>query len=580
DHILIADAAGRILAHSPGLAELLGLPPEALQAGAPSPALAEHLPAGMALRSQVLTDGVTAHAIRAVPEPGSEPDNPEIALLRETLDTVDGVIVVYDSDRRYRFGNKNYHDIYPHLPPDEALAGLRYEDVLRLSIAAHAVGSPQAYTDTERFVARRIREIEDRSIMLREEYDPEHARWWQLRTAWTPGGNRVSLRLDVTEIRRLQQELTHAQRLEIIGKLSGSMAHEFNNLLTVVIGSLEMIQLRSTQPEEVAALAGNALAAAESGARLTHEMLTFARRELTRPRVSDPAALLAGMEHLLRRAIGAGIEVEFGPHGPTGHVRVDTLQYEAALLNLAMNASQAIERAPGARPDPKGRVRFRIRGATHHGEPAVAIQVTDTGCGMPPDVVARAFQPFFTTREAGTGPGLGLSQVQSFAAAAGGEVQLESAPGAGTTVTILLPQARAEAPAPAAERPVDAAAKTILVVDDDEGVLATAVASLGRRGYRLLTASDADSALAILQGSAEVDLLFTDIVMPGAMNGVQLAEAARHLRPRLKLLLATGYSDEALVPGGDLEVLRKPYRINDLAARVGALIGAEPAAAA
>jgi CheY-like chemotaxis protein/nitrogen-specific signal transduction histidine kinase len=383
--------------------------------------------------------------------------------------------------------------------------------------------------------------------------------------------------VDITEIKRLQQNLLRAQRLEIIGKLSGSVAHDFNNLLTVIIGSLEMIQLKVNRPLEVAALANNALTAAEGGARLTHELLTFARRELTHPRVIDPIATLMGMEDVLRRAIGQGIAVHLDPHEGDGHIRVDALQYEAALLNLVLNARQAIDREPAPPPALKGSIRIAVRPAClPDGARAVSIAVTDTGCGMPLEIAAQAFEPFFTTSGNATGPGLGLAQVQGFAVAAGGVAQLSSTLGAGTTVTLLLPYMPPPQPAVISQASaLPASEQTILVVEDDPAVLATTLQSLQGLGYRLLTAATPLAALEVLGGLDTIDMLFTDIVMPGPMNGVQLAEAAMRLRPELKVLLVTGFSAESLAPELDaarFEVLRKPYRIHELASRLSRVL--------
>jgi signal transduction histidine kinase len=572
-HFLISDADERIVAHSPGLPLLLGLPAAELQVGAFRPDIAGLVPPGATVHSQDLSNGQTAHSVIVAANAAAH----EIATLRETLDAVNASIVVFDRDHRYRFGNNGYHEAFPHLPPDSVLAGMPYRDVLRLSVAAGSVGDPQAYTDVEAFIDRRDTETRVKGDTTREDYTPHQDRWWQVRAAWTPSGARVALRVDVTEIRRLQQNLLRAQRLEIVGKMSGSVAHDFNNLLTVIIGSLEMIQIKAGRPAEVIALAENALTAAEDGARLTHEMLTFARREMTHPRVVDPVALLMGMEDMLRRAIGQAIEVRLGPHTTRGQIRVDALQYEAALLNLVMNARQAIDRAPQPPPALKGSIAIAVReGVLADGSRAVTIDVSDSGCGMPADIAAQAFEPFFTTSDNAAGPGLGLAQVQSFAVAAGGEAVLTSSPGGGTRVTVLLPHVVAPEPAidVHAEAP-DGGEYTILVVEDDAAVLATTLQSLDGLGHRVLTAASPLEALDMLGGLAAIDLLFTDIVMPGPLNGVQLAQAACRLRPDLHVLLTTGFSAGSLPDGAEaerFEVLRKPYRRQELVSRLSQLL--------
>jgi len=595
--MLVTDGAGRIVGCSPGMAQRVGIPADQLSMGVELAPLLALLPPGMRLRPTPLGNGMTAHIADAAPTGGGGEGAAallaENALLRETLDSIDASVVVYDSDLRYRFGNSVYHATFPHLPPDSVLAGESYAQVLGRSIDAGSVTDPQAYSDREGFITRRIADVTDHTARAYEVRGPGPDRTFEIRAKWTPSGNRVSLRIDTTETTRLHQELLRAQRMETIAKLSGGVAHDFNNLLTVIIGNLELIQMKlpvlpPPQSAEMLTMTEAALAAADTGARLTQDLLTFARRQVTQPTSLDPAGLVLGMQDLLRRATGPGITLRIiADHGGRT-IRCDPAQFEAAVMNLAMNACEAIGQARLARPGSSGEIVIRIAADA----PDVLISVADTGCGMPPEVVAQAFEPFFTTRRGGNGSGLGLSQVQGFVHAAGGQVLIDSREGVGTTVTLRLPSGAAAVPAdppaaapPAPPEPPPASAgggTTILMVEDDADVLATTARMIAGLGYRLLLARSADEALAILEGGATVHLLFTDIVMPAStLNGVELARAATWMRPTLKVLLTTGFSANALdaeAPDA-VAVLPKPYRVADLAARLRALAGTPPALA-
>jgi len=291
---------------------------------------------------------------------------------------------------------------------------------------------------------------------------------------WTPSGNRVALRIDITELKRLQQELLRAQRMETIGRISRGVAHDFNGLLTVIVSNLEMIGLYAADPGRVVALADGALNAAESGARLIRQLLTFTRRDVTRPRVLDPNELLAGMDDLLRRTTGPEIDFEIVTDAAAGHAYFDASQFEGAIMNLALNARDAVraaDRSNGEAGNGEAGTGEAGTGEAGTGEAVndeaggsgpgkivistgrlaagdgtfVAVSVADTGCGMAPEVAALAFDPFFTTKPTGSGPGLGLSQVYGFVTGAGGQARIDSTVGQGTTVTMLLPLAEGKA---------------------------------------------------------------------------------------------------------------------------------------
>jgi signal transduction histidine kinase len=357
-------------------------------------------------------------------------------MLRETLDAIGGTIVVFGPQQEFLYGNRGYFDMFPHLVSNERLAGLRYGEVLALSIAAGTVLDPRARQDKAAFIAAREEEIKDRSIASREIHNPANDKWAQIRTTWAPSGNRISLRVDITALKRLQLELQRAQRLETIGRISAGVAHDFNNLLTVIVSNLEMMQMRQEPAVRVRAMAASALRASEAGARLVRQLLTFARRDVTNPELLDPNALLSGMADLLRRTVVKSITLALELGENVGQSQFDASQFESAIMNLVLNARDAVAAKIAA--ESRGES-GRITITTTRAGDMIAVRVSDTGIGMAADVAAQAFEPFFTTKPIGAGSGLGLSQVYGFATGIGGDAHIDSVPGDGTTVTLLLP---------------------------------------------------------------------------------------------------------------------------------------------
>ena len=389
--------------------------------------------------------------------------------------------------------------------------------------------------------------------------------------------------MDTTERHEADERLRQAQKMEAIGQLTGGVAHDFNNLLTIIVGNLDMIVRRPADAQRVERLATSAMTAARRGAEVTEKLLSFSRRQVLRPETVNPNRLLKDFRTLLERAVGETIAVAFDLDAGLDPVRLDPGQFESAVLNLAVNARDAMPSG--------GRLSIRTENVALTrdgvaGPPGLApgdyvrVSVTDTGHGMDAATAARAFEPFFTTKDVGKGTGLGLSQVYGFARQGGGQVVVESAVGVGTTVAIYLPHStEAAAPArPDGPMPLRRAAEgeVILVVEDEPAVLDMAVESLGELGYRTLTATRAAEALDRLRGPERVDILFSDVVMPGGMNGVQLSVEARRLRPGLRVLLASGYTASALGEDGvpsDLPLLSKPYRREDLADKLRVVMG-------
>jgi PAS domain S-box-containing protein len=392
---------------------------------------------------------------------------------------------------------------------------------------------------------------------------------------------------DITDRVRAEERLRDSQRMEAVGQLTGGVAHDFNNLLQVIRGNLELLQTSVAGDERAQARLKNAIYGAERAAQLTRQLLAFARRQPLAPKSVNLSRLISDMTDLLRRTLGETIEVETVVAGGLWNTMADPAQVESALLNLALNARDAM---PGS-----GRLTVEITNSvlddTYAREaPDVAageyvmLAVTDTGEGMSPEVRARVFEPFFTTKSEGKGTGLGLSMVYGFVKQSNGHIQIYSEVGQGTTVKIYLPRSRqpeeAVAPPPEqAARPAEG--RTILVVEDDAAVREAALELLGELGYRRLEASDAASALAIVEKGERIDLVFTDVVMPGPILTREFAQRLRELRPGLPVLFTSGYTANAIIHEGRLDegvqLISKPYAKADLARRIAQLL-AEPAA--
>jgi PAS domain S-box-containing protein len=389
--------------------------------------------------------------------------------------------------------------------------------------------------------------------------------------------------LDVTALRDAQIQLQQSQKMESVGQLTGGIAHDFNNLLTVVIGSLDTALEKA--PTELRPLIQGALGASERGAALVRQMLAFSRRQILAPEPIDIGALAEGMEDLLRRTLGEHIEIELRPAPGLWLALADKGQVESALLNLAINARDAM--APGGKltietsnahlDEEYVRTNEEVTAGDY-----VILAVSDTGSGMPPDVIKRAFEPFFTTKATGKGTGLGLSMIYGFAKQSGGHLKIYSEVGHGTTIRLYLPRHASQAAqpgraaAPAAPADPVKGHETILVVEDDAMVRGLVTKHLKELGYRVLDCFDGAGAQRILASGESIHLLLTDVVLPGAMTGRELADAARKLRPGLKILFSSGYTQQAIDHQGKLEpgvqFLPKPFRRAELADKVRAAL--------
>ncbi len=380
----------------------------------------------------------------------------------------------------------------------------------------------------------------------------------------------------VAEREAVEAQLLQAQKMEAIGKLTGGIAHDFNNLLQIIGGNLQLLTRDVSGNIRAEQRVQNAMAGVARGAKLATQLLAFGRKQALAPTVLNVGLLLVDLEDMLVRCIGEGVELQIEVADGLWNTFIDEAQVENAILNLAINARDAMDGA--------GRLIIEASNAVLDdtyarrnpdvlpGEYAM-LAVTDTGCGIPHELLERVFEPFFTTKPVGKGSGLGLSMVYGLIKQSGGHVQIDSEVGQGTTIRLYLPRAVTE-PAPVVEAageegPVEGGGETILVVEDDDDVRATAVDMLGELGYRVLRARDAMSGMAIIESGVPVDLLFTDVIMPGPLQSREMAARAVALLPKLKVLFTSGYTENAIVHGGRLgagvELLSKPYTREALA---------------
>ncbi|MDP6813097.1 MAG: PAS domain S-box protein [Alphaproteobacteria bacterium] len=493
------------------------------------------------------------------------------------IKAIDGLregIALWDRDDRLVMCNTSYRE-FSGSGADLLHEGVRFEEFIRGLIALGLFDL--ADRDPESWIAERL---------ARHRNPPSSTeihvagRTLDLTEQRAPDGGIISTSVDLTQHRQFEAQLHQAQKMEAVGQLTGGIAHDFNNLLAVISGNLELLERRARDRSELLPFVGRALAATERGASLTGRLLAFSRNQPLTPRRIDLSQLTVGLRDMLRRTLGATIEVRIETAADLRQCEVDPVQLENAILNLAINARDAM-------PD-GGRLTIATANAhlnaddvpdTDDVEPGhyVLLSVSDTGHGMPPELLERVFEPFFTTKEIGKGSGLGLSMAYGFVRQSGGRIEIDSQVDAGTKVKIHLPGAEAgkadEAVEPPLPAPVRAAGgEVILVVEDDAEVRGVTVGMLEGLGYRVLQAEAAKPALRLLENGAEADLLLTDVVLPGGMSGEDLADAAGPIAPGLKVLFMSGHPREAFTtrgaPMAEVDLLEKPFKRDDLAARV------------
>ena len=461
--------------------------------------------------------------------------------------------------------------------PDEADAWVaRYGEVLR---TGEPIRFEQELVATGRFLelsAFRLGQQEDRLVAVLFK-DVTQRRRAQDELRQLNENLEARVQVEIADRRAAESALHQAQKMESIGKLTGGVAHDFNNLLQVISGNLQLLQRDLHGNDKAERRINNAMAGVLRGAKLANQLLAFGRRQPLEPKVVNIGRLIVGMEELLRRSIGEAIEIETVVSGGLWMAFADPTQIENAVLNLAINSRDAMDGA--------GKLTIEVRNSDIDRSYAAAnpeitpgqyvmLAVSDTGSGMVDEVLRNAFEPFFTTKSEGKGSGLGLSMVYGFVKQSGGHAKIYSEPGHGTTVRIYLPRVRAEEDVTVVEDQPDGdgGSETILVVEDDEGVRQTVTEMLREMGYRVLTAKDAASAVPILKSGVDIDLLFTDVVMPGPLRSPELAKMARELFPNIAVLFTSGYAENAIVHGGRLDpgvnLLTKPYSRNTLRMRI------------
>jgi len=489
------------------------------------------------------------------------------------LDTLPIALTYVNRERQIEYVNASYERLVQH--PRTAMRGLRVDELMAPDSFAELAPRVEQVLDGRHVSFQQSRLLNDgRSRELCIDYVPH-------RDSDGSIGGFFSVIRDVTDQKRLEGELRQAQKMEAVGQLTGGLAHDFNNLLSVVIGNLQLLERVCRSDARAIGHVDTALRAALRGAEITGRLLAFARQQVLAPRVINVNDLVTGMKELIERALGRGIAVRLELAQGLWPVRVDVGQLENSVLNLAINARDAMPRG--------GELVIGTHNITldetHAASPAyvapgpcVCLTVTDNGQGMSDDVRKRAFEPFFTTKEIGKGTGLGLSMIYGFCEQSGGHAQIASAPGKGTTVSLHFPRsslpAGEEAEAQAGKGPLPTGSETILVVEDDVDVRATAVTSLQSLGYGVLDASSARAALELLERNHSIDLVFTDMMLAEGERGLDLVTRVLRERPRVRVLVTSAFAEcsvqhQSLVASG-YPVLTKPYSMEALAHRIRA----------
>ena len=516
---------------------------------------------------------------KPVGEPGAgavdhRRDEPLLAnqLLAKIFDTIDSLLVVLDRDGRIVLFNRACETTTGYLA--EEVEGRLIWDVLvpRESIAS--VKQVFYKLSAGQFPSRYENE------WLRKDGSRCHISWSNTATSNNQGEVElvIGTGVDVTEQRALQEQLLQAQKMEAIGQLTGGLAHDFNNLLTVTLGNLELLEMKM-EDQGQRELLTEALEATDLGARITDRLLAFARRSPLKSEAIDLNLLVVGLTDMLHRTLGETIDLSTALSTDLWVTRTDAAQVETAIVNLAVNARDAMPDGGKLIVETRNILVDNSSRAAQSGLPHgsyVQLSVSDTGNGMTPEIRDRVFEPFFTTKQVGQGTGLGLSMVYGFAKQSNGHVTIDSEPGSGTVVTLYLPREntdtvvivpeRAKAPDPTNT------GELILVVEDDDRVRRLTTTRLEQLGYEVVEAASGPAALAVLEDNGPFDLVFTDLIMPGGMSGYELCEEIRERGFACKLLLTSGYAEEFAHPdkleSDRLSILRKPYRQSVLASRI------------
>ena len=507
----------------------------------------------------------------------SEADQRDLSLrLRTTLDSLSQGVGVFGPDRKLKNWNACFQ-VLLDLPMAMVRPGAPYG-----AFVEHTAEAGRPALETEEQVQHGSRNLREAVTYERERTDSHHM---EIRRTPMPDGGFVLTISDMTKRAQAEGVLREAQKMQAIGQLTGGIAHDFNNLLQVILGNLEFVRAKLTEDAKLQQRIERAAWAAQRGATLTGQLLAFARKQPLAPDAIDLSATMPDLVPLLRRTLGEHIDVRYVETAGLWPAMADSAQLESAVLNLALNARDAM---PGG-----GRLTIELGNkvldeayARDHAEVTpgdyAMLAVSDTGHGMTPDVVKRVFEPFFTTKPDGKGTGLGLAMVFGFVKQSGGHVKIYSEPGQGTTVKIYLPRALRTAATAAlrSSAPIDLprGSATVLVVEDEAAVREIACAILADLGYRVLEAGDGEEGLRVFGlHAADVDLLLTDVVLPGKVRGRELSESIKAIRPEVKVLFMSGYTENSIVHHGRLDdgvqLIGKPFKREQLARKVAEVLG-------
>lgn len=503
-----------------------------------------------------------------------------LAALDGVLDRLGEGIILWDSASRIVLTNQRIREFLPEVK-DLLRPGTTLRNLLTQTLARGGLEIPADQTE-ERFLRLLVRlhgRSDGREFILRS----KDGRIASVKTHRSGPGGRVTVLSEITRRVQTEEHVRRTQKMEALGKLTGGLAHDFNNYLSVIYGYLELLKLEPDLTDDAHEFIEAALEGASRGAALTRSLLSFARRQPLAPRPTDAGDAVQETLALIRRTLGEDVEIRLHLETDLPRINVDPEQLASSLVNLANNARDAMPHGGLLNISVREVVLDRNQALLHpRANPGrfVLIQVTDSGCGMTPEHRARVLEPFFTTKGPGHGTGLGLSMVYGFVTQSGGHLTLHSRPGEGTSVRLYLPLAVDEAETPdefCESGDARGGSETVLLVEDNDEVLRSVALQLRSLGYTVVQASRADEALDILeQEEAHIDLLFTDIVMPGTMDGVAMSRLAVERFPRLRVLFTSGFAGDLLgrAPEGVRirTLLNKPYRIHELARAVrGAL---------
>ncbi len=503
------------------------------------------------------------------------------ARMRDTIDNSPSMISLQELDGRFLLVNRRFEEWFG--VRGDASVGQTPAGILSAEAASlfHVDRAGEDVGDGERTT----------DISLTFADGTEHSLSLTRFPVWSPDGRLLSvgtIATDVTKHRAAEDHLRRAHKMEALGQLTGGVAHDFNNLLAIISGNLSLVRNETAGTGDLAEVIEDAFEAAQAGSELTHRLLAFGRLQTLQPQRTDSRELLLKMSRVLTRTLGETVDLVARPADDLWAIRVDRSQLESCLINLALNARDAMPQggelrisAENAGQVGPGRGSPEHRWSGQH----VLFTVSDSGQGMTEEVLSRAVQPFFTTKPSGQGSGLGLSMVDGFVEQSGGRLEISSAPGQGTSVRVYLPRCAEETED---RPPIDVSApdrgghgERILIVEDQPKVRRLAVRILTRLGYEVLQSGTASDALELLAGSADIDLLFTDIVLPGGMSGVELADAALRKRPGLKILYMSGYAPDRVLGKDHLDkgelLVTKPFLTEDLARSVRYALDRAPA---